>query len=146
MIIPRFWKGCILFQVLGFLPIWKCQSSDLHKLQDSSQHICKILKLPRYKLQATSYRFFRPTGFPVWHFQPGFCEILWIKKQIGFGSLLSTRKRENNWQSIMKKTLVLTRGHYFYIFFLLFLFVFSFECKTHKWNFGVTSLKATVFL
>ena len=41
-----------------------------YKLQDTSQPICKILKLSSYKLQATS-RFFRPIGFPVWHFQPG---------------------------------------------------------------------------
>ena len=50
----------------------KLQATDSsYKLQDTSQPICKILKLPSCMIQATSYRFFGLTSFPVWHFQPG---------------------------------------------------------------------------
>ena len=61
-------------------PIWKCQSSDLPKL---------LIQTTRYKIQdnpfvkfsnyqVTNYRFFGPTGFPVWHFQTG--QKLWTWK------------------------------------------------------------------
>ena len=50
----------------------KLQATDSsYELQDTSQLICKILELPSYKIQATSYSFFGPTYFPVLHFQPG---------------------------------------------------------------------------
>ena len=56
-------------------PIWKGQSSDLPKLQDTSQPICKILKLPSYKLQIFRTDRFSSLTFPTrttgrfWNFE-----------------------------------------------------------------------------
>ena len=90
-------------------------SDSSYELQDTSQHICKILELPSYKLQdtsdklqATSYSFFGPTGFPVWHFQPGKIQFKNVKQFQNARCHKRTKKRrarkknKNNLRTMLK--------------------------------------------